>query len=69
MLAAYVSGGNGATLLGKMSGTQLQGGQRIYGVGTDEYATLEELIRLVEEEDASGEEKPKPVTNALIGGE
>ena len=52
-----------------MSGTQLHGGQRIYGVGTDEYATFEELIRLVEEEDTSGEEKPEPVTNALIGGE
>ena len=65
VLAAYVSGGNGATLLGKMSGTQSHGGGRIYGVGTDEYAAFEEFVRLVEEEDASGGEEPEPVTNAF----
>ena len=65
VLAAYVSGGNGARLLGKMSGTQSHGGGRIYGVGTDEYAAFEEFVRLVEEEDASGGEEPEPVTNAF----
>ena len=65
VLAAYVSGGNGARLLGKMSGTQSHGGGRIYGVGTDEYAAFEEFVRLVEEEDASSGEEPEPVTNAF----
>ena len=66
VLAAYVSGGNGARLLGKMSGTQSHGGGRIYGVGTDEYAAFEEFVRLVEEEDASSGEEPEPVTNAFF---
>ena len=65
VLSAYVSEGNGATLLAKMSGTQGHGGGSLYEVGTDEYAAFEEFVRLVEEEDASGEEETEPVTNAF----
>ena len=65
VLAAYVSGGNAATLLAKMSGSQSHGGGAIYRMGTDQYAAFEEFVRLVQEEDASGEEEPEPVSNSF----
>ena len=56
VLSDYVSRGNSWTLLVKVSGKRSHGGGAIYPEGTEEYAAFEEFVRLVEEEDASGEE-------------
>ena len=63
VLSSYVSRGNSWTLLVKVSGKRSHGGGAIYPEGTEEYAAFEEFVRLVEEEDASGE--GEPVTSAF----
>ena len=52
------------SILGKISGVSHPGGN-IYPTNSDGYKVFEEFVRLVEEEDASGEEEPEPVTNAF----
>ena len=65
VLSGYISRGNSWTLLVKVSGKRSHGGGAIYPEGTEEYAAFEEFVRLVEEQDASGEEEPEPVTSAF----
>ena len=65
VLSGYISRGNSWTLLVKVSGKRSHGGGAIYPEGTEEYAAFEEFVRLVEEEDASGEEEPESITSAF----